>query len=105
MQQMMEKFPNKALQRFLNENEIKYVKNYKTAAGFWAAKEAFTKALGVGISKECGFHDIEIYKSERGAPLLKVAPHVQETFHIASTSLSITHDGEYAIAVVAIEIK
>jgi len=103
MKQMIERFGDKALKRFLLPSEIDLVKNYKTAAGFWASKEAFSKALGVGISKECGFHDIEICKSERGAPYLKVSEKVTQLFHIKDTSLSITHDGEYAIAVVAIE--
>ena len=103
MKHMMERFEKKALKRFLHPSEIELVKNYKTAAGFWATKEAFSKALGVGISKECNFHDIEIYKSERGAPQLKISERVRKEFAIKDTSLSITHDGEYAIAVVAIE--
>jgi len=103
MQKMMERFGDKALQRFLNADEIKLVKNYKTASGFWASKEACSKALGVGISNECGFHDIVISKTKRGAPQITLSKKVQELFSISSTSLSITHDGEYAIAVVALE--
>lgn len=103
MKQMIEKFGDKALKRFLLPSEIALVKNYKSAAGFWATKEAFSKALGVGISKECNFHDIEICKNDRGAPYLKVSEKVIELFHIKDTSVSITHDGDYAISVVAIE--
>lgn len=103
MNRLMERFGDKALQRFLCDDEISIVKNYKSAAGFWAAKEAFSKALGVGIGQECGFHDIIIYKSEKGAPLLKLSDKLLNNFNITDTSLSITHDGDYAIAVVAIE--
>lgn len=103
MQRLMERFQDKALQKFLSKEEIKLVKNYKTASGFWAAKEAASKALGVGIGAECSFHDITITKTQKGAPLLHFSTKVIKNFNIVDTSLSITHDGEYAIAVVAIE--
>ncbi|TKI70312.1 holo-ACP synthase [Sulfurimonas crateris] len=103
MRELMERFNNKALKRFLCEEEIGLVKNYKTASGFWAAKEACSKALGVGIGSECGFHDMIIYKTKNGAPSLKLSEKLLKNFNINDVSLSITHDGEYAIAVVAIE--
>lgn len=103
MQQMMERFGDKALSRFLNADEIALVKNHKTAAGFWAAKEACSKALGTGIGSECGFLDIVISKTSKGAPQITLSAKVQEKFNIKDTSLSITHDGDYAIAVVALE--
>ena len=103
MDRLMERFGDKALQKFLCENEITLVKNYKTAAGFWAVKEACSKALGVGIGSECGFHDIEITKTQKGAPQIKLSDKIMKKFDINDTSVSITHDGEYAIAVVAIE--
>lgn len=105
MAKMMERFGDKALLRFLNKDEIKLVKNHKTASGFWAAKEAASKALGVGIGSECSFHDIVISKTPKGAPLIEFSQSVKKMFEINSSSVSITHDGEYAIAVVAIEKK
>jgi holo-[acyl-carrier protein] synthase len=103
MKSLMERFEKKALERFLNEDEILLVKNYKTASGFWAIKEACSKALGVGIGAECSFHDIVITKTPKGAPIVKLSQTLIEKFNIKDTSASITHDGEYAIAVVAIE--
>jgi holo-[acyl-carrier protein] synthase len=103
MQKLMERFSQKALQRFLDEDEIKLVKNHKTAAGFWAVKEATSKALGVGIGMECSFFDIKIGKTNKGAPTLKLSKKIIDNFNIIDSSVSITHDGEYAIAVVAIE--
>jgi holo-[acyl-carrier protein] synthase len=100
---MMERFGEKALRRFLDESEIALVPHPRTAAGFWAAKEACAKALGCGIGTECGFHDIHITKSEKGAPLLSLSEPVRRRFGITDTSLSISHDGDYAIAVVALE--
>ncbi|QOY55561.1 holo-ACP synthase [Candidatus Sulfurimonas marisnigri] len=103
MNRLIERFGEKALQKFLSSDEIYLVKNYKTASGFWAAKEACSKALGVGIGSECSFHDITIDKTPKGAPILKLSKKIIDNFKITDSSLSITHDGEYAIAVVAIE--
>lgn len=103
MNRLIERFGDKALHKFLSNNEIKLIKNYKTASGFWAAKEACSKALGVGIGKECSFHDITIDKTQKGAPILKLSEKLLKNFNISDSSLSITHDGDYAIAVVALE--
>jgi len=103
MGNMIQKFGEKALEKFLSQDEILLVKNYKTAAGFWAVKEATSKALGVGIGSDCAFQDITITKTQKGAPQIHLSKKVLEKFSIKDTSVSITHDGEYAIAVVAIE--
>jgi len=103
MQNSIERFGDKFLLRFLSSDEISLIKNHKTAAGFWAAKEACSKALGTGIGKECGFHDIILSKTQKGAPLITLSQKLLDAYSIKDMSLSITHDGEYAIAVVAIE--
>ncbi len=103
MKRLMERFGDRALSKFLSDEEILLVKNYKTAAGFWAVKEACSKALGTGIGEVCGFHDIIISKNGKGAPQLTLSKALTERFKITDTSVSITHDGDYAVAVVAIE--
>ena len=103
MDRLMQRFGEKALQKFLCEDEILLVKNYKTASGFWAVKEACSKALGVGIGAECSFHDIVISKTQKGAPKISLSKKIINNFNITDTSVSITHDGDYAIAVVALE--
>lgn len=103
MKTLIERFGERGLRRFLSDSEISLIKNFKTAAGFWAAKEACAKALGCGIGSECGFHDITLSKTPKGAPIITLSENVAITFSVASASVSITHDGEYAIAVVALE--
>ncbi len=103
IERSIDRFGEKFLKRFLCDEEITLVKNHKTAAGFWAAKEASSKALGTGIGKECGFHDIVLTKTDKGAPKVTLSQHLVDTYRITDTSISITHDGDYAIAVVAIE--
>ena len=103
MKRLIEKYDEVFLKKFLSEDEIKLIKNYRNASGFWAAKEAASKALGCGIGAECSFHDITITKSPKGAPQLTLSKKVKEYFSIKSSALSITHDGDYAIAVVTHE--
>ncbi len=98
-----EKHGENALKRFLHPEEIALAKSDATRAGFWAAKEAVSKALGCGIGQTCGFHDITLYKDAKGAPHFKLSAHLVEQFHITHHSLSIAHDGGFAIAVVAIQ--
>jgi holo-[acyl-carrier protein] synthase len=105
IEKLMEKFPQKALERFLNEEEIQLVKSPQTAAGFWAAKEATSKALGCGIGKTCGFHDIIISKTKKNAPKIKLAKKLKKKFNIKKISVSITHDGGFAVAAVILSKK
>ena len=61
-------------------------------AGIFAAKEAFMKAIG----RKVGWHDVWVEKMPNGQPLL--TSHV--LVHGQKTTVSIAHDGAYAIAVV-----
>lgn len=100
-----ERFGDKALTKFLTSEEIALVKSDATLAGFFAAKEAISKALGLGISQTCGFFDIKLYKDEKNSPYFTLSRHLIETFSITETSLSIAHDNGFAIAVAVIEGK
>ncbi|HEC1758807.1 TPA: holo-ACP synthase [Campylobacter lari] len=93
------------LDKFLSKQEQSYIKNTNTLAGFWAIKEAASKALGVGISKECSFFDIIISKDNKNAPHISFSQKVTQEFKIKSASVSVAHDGGFAIAVVAIKTK
>lgn len=103
MKRLIERFGDRGLQKFLSADEILLIKNHRNAAGFWAAKEACAKALGCGIGSECTFHDIRLYKTPKGAPLIDLSQPIKDRFQIEALSVSITHDGEYAIAVVALQ--
>ncbi len=100
------KFGNKALERFLNKNEIFLSKGKtETLAGFFASKEAISKALGTGIGKELSFHDIQIHKTEKNAPYFSLPKKIINDFMIEETSLSISHEKSYAVAVAYIKTK
>jgi holo-[acyl-carrier protein] synthase len=101
-EKFLKKFPDRALERFLNCEEISLVKTPQSMAGFFAAKEAISKALGTGISKECSFKDIIIYKDKKNAPYFTLTKEIVDKYKITDTALSITHDGGFAIAVAQI---
>lgn len=105
IKRMYEKFGERAYAKFLNPKEIELIKKPETAAGFWAAKEAASKAIGTGIGASCGFHDIKISKSELGAPQIKYKKKVRKAFNIKKSHLSITHDAGFVIAVVVNTLK
>lgn len=85
------------LERVFSEEEISYYhKNGKRAeslAGFFAAKEAFSKYLGTGISG-FSFSDISVCHNEKGKPFIKFKD------EIPNVSLSISHNKTSAIAMV-----
>lgn len=89
-------------------NEISYcealadARKVESYAGRFAAKEAAAKALGTGIMAEgVSLTDIEIVTNEKGAPELVLhgrAGELAEEMGIFSRSVSISHDGGYAVA-------
>ena len=97
-----QKFGKKFLNRFLSEEEQQLSHKIESIAGYWASKEAISKALGCGIGAELSFLDIIIYKDAKNAPYFKLSTKAQKLHNIKSSSLSIAHDGGFAIAVVII---
>lgn len=93
------------MQDILNDLQANFtIESYKidTIAGFWAIKEACSKALGVGIGKELGFHDICIYKDMYGKPHLALHENKYNNFRIQKIAISMSHDCLNAIAVCVI---
>lgn len=72
----------------------------QTAAGLYCAKEAAAKALGRGFY---GLKpkDLEIFHDEAGAPQLRLLGSALEQYRELRFSLSISHSGDFAIAVCA----
>lgn len=66
-------------------------------AGRWAAKEAFAKAYGTGISSQLHFQDIEIVNNDQRKPHV-ICDKVDTPVHV-----TISHTDHYATATVIIE--
>lgn len=70
-------------------------------AARFAAKEAVRKALG----RACRWLDVEVRRTPSGRPELVSVPLVTDDgAPVLGASLSLTHDGGVAIAVVALEV-
>ena len=60
--------------KIFSKNEISYCEKKKNSSSFYAkrfaAKEAFSKALGTGIRKGVNLKDIEIFNNSQGKPFI-----------------------------------
>ena len=75
-------------------------------AGRWAAKEAFLKALGTGISGFITMKTIHVGADRKGRPVIQISRAAAarlKKIGAGKIHLSITHAGAYAMALVAIE--
>ncbi|MDA3050203.1 holo-ACP synthase [Campylobacter sp. JMF_01 NE2] len=102
---LREKYGAKFLCKILRKSEREIFVRDESIAGAYAAKEALSKALGVGIGAKFSFKDAKIYKDKFGAPNFKFTKKLKKKFRIKASSLSITHDNGVAIAIVAINLK
>ena len=77
-------------------------------AARFAAKEAFVKALGLGMRRGIHWKDVEVRRGPLGKPLLKLngrALTICEQEKIEALFLSLTHDHGYSSAMVVLERK
>ncbi|NQG98234.1 holo-ACP synthase [Streptococcus suis] len=101
IQAAVDKHPNFP-QRILTEDEMARYRELPTKrrlaylAGRWAAKEAFSKAMGTGIGT-LGFLDIEILSDRGGAPYVNRSPFEGKIW------ISISHSGNFVQASVILE--
>ena len=105
----VERFGDSFLSKVFTSGEIKYCQRRKSY-GFpelavrFAAKEAYSKALGVGIlGLGRGKHgikltDVEVVNNSLGKPLIATQGQVLDKTH-----LSLSHCKEYAVASVYVE--
>ena len=102
------------LSRIFNEEEITKCKrtkqNSNCFAKRFAAKEAFSKALGTGISKGINFNEIIVLNEKSGKPYIKLINKTKKIVErklkkkIYKISLSIADEKDYAVAFVTISI-
>ena len=102
------------LKKILTANELKLIGSISEArlAGYmanrFAAKEAFSKALGTGIGEHVSFQDIEVFKNPQGKPYFELNSKLKlflESNYGDSVRvhLSMSNETEYAQAFVVIE--
>lgn len=97
-----------SLPRFFTDQELAYCRKkdgtyrYESLAAIFAAKEALFKALGTGFRKGT-WKDVEVCHDELGAPFFRFTGYYQAAVAkraVQTPSLSLAHDGGYALAFV-----
>ena len=102
------------LSRIYSKEEILKCKRSKVNSNCFAkrfaAKEAFSKALGTGISKGISFNEIIVLNEKSGKPYIKLINKTKKIVEkklkkkIYKISLSIADEKDYAVAFVTISI-
>tara|TARA_B100001741_G_C16477516_1_gene563242 strand:+ start:444 stop:830 length:387 start_codon:yes stop_codon:yes gene_type:complete len=105
----------KFVERIFSKNETEYSEKIRNKLNYFskrfAAKEAFSKATGFGISKNLHFKDIEISRDKRGKPIISLNKssilYLKKKFKVRGfkTNLSLSDEKNYSIAYVIIERK
>ena len=90
------------------ETELCYQRAFPASAFAlrFAAKEAFSKALGLGMRKGLKWRDIETFNYPNGKPSLRLHGKSHEICRetgITNIHLSLSDEGEYGVAMVVME--
>jgi holo-[acyl-carrier protein] synthase len=89
-------------ERVLTPAERRYVRDRpETLAGRWAAKEAVSKVLGLGV-RGIGWKEIEVERLPTGQPAVLLhgrAARRAEQLGMNRIALSISHESDYAVAI------
>ena len=102
IRETLERFGARFSRRVLTPAEQRYVRDRpETFAGRWAAKEAVSKVLGLGV-RGIGWRDIEVERLPTGQPAVRLhgrAAQRAEQLGMDRIALSITHESDYAVAI------
>ncbi len=84
------------------ENELFKARKYsaQTVAANFAAKEAFSKAIGTGV-RGFALRDIEVLRDELGKPYINLYNSLANPLY--KVFVSVSHTKEYATAMVVLE--
>ena len=102
IREAIQRFGPRFSRRVLTADEARYVRDRpETFAGRWAAKEAVSKVLGLGV-RGVGWRDIEIARLPTGQPQVRLSGRAQaraEQLGMARVAVSISHERDYAVAI------
>jgi holo-[acyl-carrier protein] synthase len=97
----LDRFGTRFTNRVLTPSEQRYVRGRpETMAGRWAAKEAVSKVLGLGV-RGIGWRDIEIERLPTGQPAVRLhgrAAARAAQLGMGRIAVTISHEADYAVA-------
>lgn len=113
IQDSIEQVGETFLKRVYTEEEISYCESrrmckYQSYAARFAAKEAVYKAVAPITSEDITWKDIEVKRNINGKPYIQLYGKLEEMVkekNIDAIDLSLSHDGDYAIATVVLSSK
>ena len=105
MRRIVERWQHRFLRRVFTDAEIAYCQKRRDPiphlAARFAAKEATLKALGIGLRFGVSWREMEVQRERGGAPRLVLSGRsraIGEAMGARRMLLSLTHDGDYALA-------
>lgn len=103
----VEKHADQFLNRIFTPHEQQYAtskaKTMSSLALRFAAKEAFSKALGSGLADGLKWTDVEVRNDARGAPSLRLYGRAKEKTAGCQVHLTLSDTDDTALAFVVIE--
>jgi holo-[acyl-carrier protein] synthase len=106
----LERFGERFARRILCEPELKRFKAHRQPVAYlakrFAAKEAFTKALGTGIHAPANWHGVWVENLPSGKPVLRYTEALDRLLKqrkVSSAHLSLTDEKGMAAATVILE--
>ncbi|MFL6573636.1 MAG: holo-ACP synthase [Burkholderiales bacterium] len=106
----LERFGERFARRILCEPELRRFQGHRLPANYlakrFAAKEAFTKALGTGIRAPANWHGVWVRNLPSGKPVLEFSTELKELLdakNILHSHVSLTDERGMAMATVILE--
>ncbi|GBD06839.1 Holo-[acyl-carrier-protein] synthase [bacterium HR21] len=105
----VERYGERFLRRIFTETERAYCERFGPQrwlhyAARFAAKEAFSKAIGTGMRHPCRWRDIGVVNGASGKPELQLFGELAQRYAGYSFHLSLSHTATHAVAVVVAEV-
>jgi len=112
VEKVLARFGERFARRILCEPELKRFASHRLPAAYlarrFAAKEAFTKALGTGIHAPANWHGVWVTNLKSGRPVLEFSPQLKELMGkrgVTRAHVSLSDERGVAFATVILECE
>jgi len=112
VERVWKRYGERFARRILCEPELKRLRSHRYPVAYlakrFAAKEAFSKALGTGIHAPANWHGVWVVNLKSGKPVLEFSPRLKAFLkerRIRNSHLSLTDEKEIASATVILECE
>jgi len=105
---LVDKYGDKFLKRIYTPTEIDYCESftankYLHYAARFASKEAFSKAIGTGITEGFKFNEVGVVNEENGKPNIELRGSLAEKWGSYKTHITLSHTVDNAVAFLVME--